>query len=281
MLTAATAPAARTRLEALLEADDEASSRAAEEEARTLGPDRAGTIVAAILQAELASAAGNYAPVAAARLAGDLRLVTAAPALLACVAKIDDAEDPLWQESCSAVEALGQGALEPALSAFASCRDPEGRSQLGDVLAHLRVRDDRVLDALVRNLEGDLSLATSNLVEYGDARALPALEAAFDAAPVADDGPDVESNNGVIDLAAAIEGLGGMLTSERRAKLDRELAARRDFRRLFRTAAQLASDEIDIPRAPARRAPRPGRNDPCHCGSGRKYKKCHLASEGG
>ena len=24
---------------------------------------------------------------------------------------------------------------------------------------------------------------------------------------------------------------------------------------------------------------RPGRNDPCHCGSGRKYKKCHLADD--
>jgi septal ring-binding cell division protein DamX len=22
--------------------------------------------------------------------------------------------------------------------------------------------------------------------------------------------------------------------------------------------------------------PRPGRNEPCHCGSGRKYKQCHL-----
>jgi hypothetical protein len=24
---------------------------------------------------------------------------------------------------------------------------------------------------------------------------------------------------------------------------------------------------------------KPGRNDPCHCGSGQKYKKCHLASD--
>jgi hypothetical protein len=23
----------------------------------------------------------------------------------------------------------------------------------------------------------------------------------------------------------------------------------------------------------------PGRNDPCHCGSGRKYKNCHLAKD--
>ncbi|MEX1367894.1 MAG: SEC-C metal-binding domain-containing protein [Nannocystaceae bacterium] len=25
---------------------------------------------------------------------------------------------------------------------------------------------------------------------------------------------------------------------------------------------------------------RPGRNDPCWCGSGTKYKKCHLATDG-
>ncbi len=28
--------------------------------------------------------------------------------------------------------------------------------------------------------------------------------------------------------------------------------------------------------APFRHAPRPGRNEPCWCGSGQKYKKCHL-----
>ena len=30
--------------------------------------------------------------------------------------------------------------------------------------------------------------------------------------------------------------------------------------------------------APRRAAPTPGRNDPCPCGSGRKYKKCHGAA---
>ena len=78
MLIPATAAAARTRLEALLDADDETLKREAEEEVRTLGPDHASAIVAAILEAELASAAGAYAPVAAARLAGDLRLTAAA-----------------------------------------------------------------------------------------------------------------------------------------------------------------------------------------------------------
>ena len=35
-------------------------------------------------------------------------------------------------------------------------------------------------------------------------------------------------------------------------------------------------DEFDSPRPPA---VRPGRNDPCWCGSGKKYKKCHLESD--
>ncbi len=30
-----------------------------------------------------------------------------------------------------------------------------------------------------------------------------------------------------------------------------------------------------------RQAPKVGRNDPCPCGSGKKYKKCHGATEGG
>jgi hypothetical protein len=30
---------------------------------------------------------------------------------------------------------------------------------------------------------------------------------------------------------------------------------------------------------PARRTARPGRNDPCWCGSGDKYKKCHLRTD--
>jgi uncharacterized protein len=33
------------------------------------------------------------------------------------------------------------------------------------------------------------------------------------------------------------------------------------------------------PREPVRKDPLPGRNDPCPCGSGKKYKKCHGAPE--
>ena len=37
-------------------------------------------------------------------------------------------------------------------------------------------------------------------------------------------------------------------------------------------------DGVEVKGPPVRRTePRIGRNDPCHCGSGKKYKKCHGA----
>ena len=33
------------------------------------------------------------------------------------------------------------------------------------------------------------------------------------------------------------------------------------------------------PIEPVVKPPRPGRNDPCWCGSGKKYKKCHLEAD--
>jgi tetratricopeptide (TPR) repeat protein len=38
-------------------------------------------------------------------------------------------------------------------------------------------------------------------------------------------------------------------------------------------------DEFLPPPEPIRNAPKPGRNDPCWCNSGRKYKKCHLEAD--
>ncbi|SPF54325.1 SEC-C motif domain protein [Candidatus Sulfopaludibacter sp. SbA4] len=40
-------------------------------------------------------------------------------------------------------------------------------------------------------------------------------------------------------------------------------------------------DEEDSPQPFVHKAPRPGRNDPCWCGSGKKYKKCHLDQDEG
>jgi hypothetical protein len=44
--------------------------------------------------------------------------------------------------------------------------------------------------------------------------------------------------------------------------------------------AELFDDELleEAP-VPVQRRPAPGRNEPCWCGSGKKYKKCHLDAD--
>jgi hypothetical protein len=39
-------------------------------------------------------------------------------------------------------------------------------------------------------------------------------------------------------------------------------------------------DILDEADGPIVAVKRPGRNEPCHCGSGKKYKKCHLPLDG-
>jgi preprotein translocase subunit SecA len=42
------------------------------------------------------------------------------------------------------------------------------------------------------------------------------------------------------------------------------------------TDAAPANSEVQLPRVTVRReTPKVGRNDPCPCGSGKKYKHCH------
>jgi hypothetical protein len=282
MLPAATDTApAEARLRSLLVSSTDGDlDPAAEDAARALGPERAGAIVSEILLADVeAPDDESLTAMAAARLAGTLRLENAIPALLACVEKLDP-DDLLSDAALGALMDLGAPVLGPALAAFERCGTPDGRGRLSDVLARLKVRDERVLAALVRVLDDDATVAAMNLGEYDDPQALPALSRALDATTCRPaDLSDIDANADVVELANAIEKLGGVLTPEQRAKFDETTIAPEEFQREWDRAKTLVFDELDLPRAPVRRAPRPGRNDPCHCGSGKKYKKCHLATD--
>ncbi|ACL67342.1 SEC-C motif domain protein [Anaeromyxobacter dehalogenans 2CP-1] len=77
-------------------------------------------------------------------------------------------------------------------------------------------------------------------------------------------------------IAGAIRASGGTVTAEQQAGID---AAFEEGAKLL-----VPFDPSAVPSPaslPARvaRALRPGRNDPCRCGSGRKYKRCHLAED--
>jgi preprotein translocase subunit SecA len=63
----------------------------------------------------------------------------------------------------------------------------------------------------------------------------------------------------------------------------KRLAAQRKALQRLTESHAAAGEEGEAPRPKAetvvRQAPKVGRNDPCPCGSGKKYKKCHGASE--
>ena len=109
---------------------------------------------------------------------------------------------------------IGPAVLEPALRAREATDEPEMRSQLATVLAELGVRDERIYQAVLEQLEDEPGLGASSFSAYGDQRALVPLSAMLDEL----DGDDPEEQIDVVECAAAIESLGGTLTTQQQAK---------------------------------------------------------------
>lgn len=84
---------------------------------------------------------------------------------------------------------------------------------------------------------------------------------------------DICAGERLTTLELALFAAGGTPTREQRARID-------DVRE---RAASMWLPGPDLLRLPPRRAARPraGRNEPCPCGSGKKYKRCHLDADVG
>jgi SEC-C motif-containing protein len=216
---------------------------------------------------------------------GDARAV---PILLRCL-EHDELFEGLAPPAAAALRTLGPAALEGCLAAYATTTNEAFRDRLAGVLSRCGVHDERLYACLVETLQRTPELGANYLAEYGEARALDVLAHAFDTLPLRDEETPL-ANHVFIELRAAIEDLGGQLTAAQHRKFEAADAARR------RWVAQM-SWAMAPPAAPAWRTPlrapsvagtrpsRPagtrklGRNAPCWCGSGKKYKKCHLLLE--
>lgn len=211
----------------------------------------------------------GWTPLHAIEILGALGSTAAIPRLLELL-EVCECDEYAYNKASYALEAIGGPALEPCLAAYAATDDEEFRRSLGCVLAGLKVRDERIYEILVDEFEEDLMLGASNFAEYGDARALELLAKALDEYEIVDDVEDGLVNHEVIDICDALVELTGELTQRQQAKLARVKAIHQRW--LEQQDAGL--DPIDEARDEL-----PGRNDPCHCGSGKKYKKCHLAAD--
>lgn len=214
---------------------------------------------------------GGWAPVHAAHFLGDLGATEAIQPMLRLLAETDWM-DALHDALLQALPRLGPPVVEPALKRYLETDDAELRHALAAVLSEVGVRDERIFELLVAQVREDPGLARL-LASYGDERAIPHLRMALDEYQIVDSESPF-ANQTLVELEAAIVELGGTLTEEQRQKCElgqRAAVAFREKLEAVRTAATRAE--------PARRSEVPGRNDPCWCASGRKYKKCHLVAD--
>jgi sulfur transfer complex TusBCD TusB component (DsrH family) len=235
----------------------------AREEVLALGADAVPTLLQILDDDE----SGGWAQIHAVRLLGEMKISAAIGGMLRALAKTD-ALDVLHDAILVAMPEIGEPVFEPALRAYAETDDLELRGSISSILSRVGVVDDRIFAVLLEMLESGPQHA-GDLAHYGDDRALPHLSRAFDAYTLrASDSPF--ANQDLVELRAAIEDLGGAMTSQQSVKYRKACEPSERWRHQLSAALEPATAVETAP------GPRPGRNEPCWCGSTRKYKKCHL-----
>lgn len=211
----------------------------------------------------------DFATAGAAWLLGRLGHPSAVPDLVAYLQRMGHYDG----SECTAVEALGRlgaPAADAALRVLPGERDLATRGAFFHVILRTGARSDEAFAALCEECEAALGRVAGMLAAYGDPRGVTTLERLLDG--VASVRTPTGSHDATV-LGEAIETLGGPLTGERREKFEQA-------RTWWEESAVAPAPPSDPPPVtPIARAERPGRNEPCWCGSGRKYKKCHLAED--
>jgi HEAT repeat protein len=228
----------------------------------------------ALVREELAApGTTGWGAIHAVRSFGEDRFVPAVSVLLETIASTDP-DEHLHDAAIVALGRIGPPAAPSILAALERVNDDE-RDGLLCALADTRHPDSRVLPLLLEQLGRNPILGAGNLVDYGDVSALPKLSAALDAMRPPDSSElSLVAGQEIIDVAAAIEDLGGALSPMQAEKLE---IVRNNRQAIGRLLDRVRESE-GCP-APVHAAAKVGRNAPCWCGSGRKYKKCHLAED--
>ncbi len=233
-----------------------------------------------VLEDEPPESLDDYSREHAAWLLGQLKAVRAVPVLIDTL-YLTEPGDVLYDNALFATAAMGAAALEPVLEA---CREAEPGSSFQsatiEVLGRLGVQDTRVVELLMTLIADDFDIAVSALARYGEAESRAALAGAIDAF---EPGESPQEDEERLDLLVdALNALGGRLTEAQRDRLTPMLP---DGTPVLREAPPWsgrgagAAAQGGVWGEPYVKPVRPGRNEPCWCGSGRKYKKCCLAQD--
>lgn len=196
-------------------------------------------------------------------------------------------DEYLYSGLITALSAFGEPAVDPALARLDPPPDNEIQEAfygaLREILARSGVQEDRIYQALMDAFDNDPEYAAGYLSMYGDPRAIEPMSERLDEVSVDAGDTSLMGNQVVIELADAIVALGGTLTQEQKQKLKKvrqsRERARRQSQSLFDQSRETDARPGDEKTYRKSAREELGRNDPCWCGSGRKYKKCHLRED--
>lgn len=216
----------------------------------------------------------GWAPIHAARLLGRIGDERAIEPLYRTLYRCEP--DAILDTAITrALQSFGDAAVEPGLEVLDELGD-DFRDDLACVFAGLGVRRRVVFQVLVKNLVDNPLLGAENLVRYGDPEGLDALHPMLNRLLiVAAEHPSRVDE--AFAVAEAIEELGGELRPDQEEQIEIIRDQKRGAEEILRRVKEGIGDhhhpdthvnEHDI-----------GRNDPCWCGSGRKYKHCHWRED--
>jgi hypothetical protein len=199
------------------------------------------------------SAAGGWPPVHAVDLLVDLRAESAIGPMLG-VLRQGDLDEILSSRVAVRLPNLGAAALEPLLAELGSTTDADRRLALCEMLSLLGVRDERVWNAISADFDAAPVARAGFLARYGDLRGAPLIEEAIYRSEPVDRSALYDLN----DLIEMYSLLAGPLPARIVEHVEGVLAL------------------LNVPEEAPIIASKVGRNDPCPCGSGKKYKRCCL-----
>ena len=217
----------------------------------------------------------GWAPIHAAALLRELKPAEAVADMIQVVRELAP-EAMLRGRLLYAIRACGEGAVAPVIAAYDAAENADERADFCQILCGLGVKNEAVWDVLRRAFEESVHLGAMAFADYGDPRALPLLSQALDDYEVIEETTSPFDNQVAIHILGAIEGLGGEATPAQKEKLDKVRRLRESNKPMM--DAILKNKKRDEEAAARRNLTR---NDPCWCGSGKKYKKCHLEADRG
>ena len=195
---------------------------------------------------------------------------------------VTDPDDGIFLHSNWAVWRMAQRFPEEALSHFRAAI-PKGRMSLRCAIADhlsLMAETEGLASALVQALEDFRELRNEPEAPYLLAVVIDALE------QLGDDAEATRAferyhimlpNKGIKKLGKLLDHPDGFLPKLAELQIDGVTIEDICIERAF--MPQGKDDEEEDTAEPLPPAAKPGRNDPCWCGSGKKYKKCHLEAE--